>query len=108
MVKPRQPRADKSENESQCQQTSGAADGGSRRQAPLRRWLVATLLRSAGSSRANPGLAQAAVSWQCFSLAAFTPCGRVAELADAQDLGSCGAIRAGSTPVAPTVHAQLA
>ena len=30
------------------------------------------------------------------------PVGRVAELADAQDLGSCGVIRAGSTPVAPT------
>ena len=29
--------------------------------------------------------------------------GRVAELADAQDLGSCGVIRAGSTPVAPTI-----
>ena len=30
--------------------------------------------------------------------------GRVAELADAQDLGSCGVIRAGSTPVVPTIH----
>jgi methylenetetrahydrofolate reductase (NADPH) len=28
--------------------------------------------------------------------------GRVVELADTQDLGSCGAIRAGSSPVAPT------
>jgi hypothetical protein len=30
-------------------------------------------------------------------------CGRVAELADAKDLGSFGAILAGSTPVAPTI-----
>jgi hypothetical protein len=30
--------------------------------------------------------------------------GRVAELADAKDLGSFGAILAGSTPVAPTSH----
>ena len=29
--------------------------------------------------------------------------GRVAELADAKDLGSFGAILAGSTPVAPTI-----
>ena len=29
--------------------------------------------------------------------------GRVVELADTQDLGSCGEIRAGSTPVAPTI-----
>ncbi len=34
-------------------------------------------------------------------------CGRVAELADAQDLGSCGVIRAGSTPVAPTNQRKL-
>lgn len=32
----------------------------------------------------------------------FSVCGRVAELADAKDLGSFGAILAGSTPVAPT------
>jgi hypothetical protein len=31
------------------------------------------------------------------------PFGRVAELADAKDLGSFGAILAGSTPVAPTI-----
>jgi hypothetical protein len=31
------------------------------------------------------------------------PAGRVVELADTRDLGSRGAIRAGSTPVAPTI-----
>ena len=33
--------------------------------------------------------------------------GRVAELADAKDLGSFGAILAGSTPVAPTLQVFL-
>jgi hypothetical protein len=43
--------------------------------------------------------------WFRFHAKFSAGCGRVAELADAQDLGSCGVIRAGSTPVAPTTLA---
>ena len=60
-------------------------------------------------SMESPGLVAQAM--RLFS--AFTVCslatnimthhGRVAELADAKDLGSFGAILAGSTPVAPTI-----